>query len=65
MEERTKIKLFGPKKKHELEDEMNEFLSGIEPFYINDISFNVTRTLLPTGEFQQLWYGMVSIDEEK
>ena len=63
--EHTKIKLFGPKQsKDELEQVMNEYLSKVESCYINDIQFNVTRILLPTGEFQTFWYGMVSIDEE-
>lgn len=64
--ENKQIKLFGPHEtKKDLETEMNEFLKTMEAFYVNDIQFNVVRNFLPNtslGEYQQLWYGMVSFD---
>lgn len=66
--EKTQIKLFGPcEKKKDLEIEINTFLKTKESFYIDDIQFNVVRNFLPNttlGEYQQLWYGMVSFSEE-
>ena len=65
--ENTKVKLFGPTETKELlEKQMNEFLTIVDSFYINDIQFNVCRNFLPNtslGEYQQLWYGMVSYGE--
>ena len=66
----TNIKLFGPSKKQDLENEMNTFLESIDSWYVNDIHFNVQRNYLPEttlSEFQELWYGSISYgvpDEE-
>ena len=58
-----KIKLFTANSMENLEQQMNEFVAKFNEFYINDVTFNVSRNFLPMtnlGEYQEIWYGMVS-----
>ena len=67
---RIQVKLFGPEiNRHTLEEKINTYLSTVEAYWIDNVSFTTTRTLLPTGEFQLFWYGMITqevetVDEE-
>lgn len=52
--------------KEALENEINEFLSTKDRFYINDVKFHVVKNFLPQtaiGEFEEVWYAMVFWDE--
>lgn len=50
-----------------LENQMNEFLSTIDGWYITNVTINVCKNFLPMttmGEYQEMWYGMVCWSED-
>lgn len=77
-EEHCKVKLFkvsydhrassvnAPDGKQEIENQLNEFLSTIQPFMVQSVDIKVVKNFLPhtqTGEYEEIWYGIVVYEE--
>lgn len=71
----AKIKLFsitadnrqGRNLQLELETQINNFLLGLNSFYVEDVNVGYSKTFLPgtvSGEYQETWYGMVKYQDE-
>lgn len=72
-EEVVKVKLFRcvgdntHDAKQQIEDEINQFLSTMDSWFIEYVNVNVVKNFLPMttmGEYQEVWYGVVQYREE-
>ena len=49
-----------------LEQQINDFLSTKDSFYVSNVQFNAQRNFLPgtvLGEYQELWTALVQYEE--